>query len=246
MLGVTDLASLTLAISPVAGSPGWLASWSLDGAPVGSPVAIEGRTAEGINSLARDFEKLFDPDALGQTRRPVAESVALRTMGRALFDAWLAPAWDTIGPRVRDGQHRLLIESPDPAALNLPWELIELGTGGDPLDPGPLRIVFLASAPLDLAQLDFEREEDAMLRATSRLGEDVVVYISDTGTFEELSDLVARIRPHVVHLSGHGSVDASGRGAFAFEDERGHTEARDAADLATLEKAFAKAVGTRG
>src|SRR4029077_19400867 len=107
-----------------------------------------------------------------------------------------------------------------------------LGTSG-PLDPGPLRIVFLASAPIDLLQLDFEREEDAMLRATSRLGQDVIVYISDTGTFDELADLVASIRPHIVHLSGHGSVDTSGRGSFAFEDERGQVDARDAADLAT-------------
>ncbi|HMH48714.1 MAG TPA: tetratricopeptide repeat protein [Candidatus Acidoferrum sp.] len=175
-------------------------------------------------------------------------------MGRVLFDTWFAPVWDTLGPRVRSGQHSLLIQSAEPAVLNLPWELVELGDGlplgcdagwslrrtslpalafNTSFDPGPLRIVFLASAPLDLAQLDFEREEDAMLRATSRLGEDVVVYISDTGTFDELADLVASIRPHIVHLSGHGSVDASGRGAFAFENERGHMDARDAADLAT-------------
>jgi hypothetical protein len=176
-------------------------------------------------------------------------------MGSALFDAWFASAWGAIGPRVRSGQHRVLIQSADPAVLNLPWELVELGdglplgcdaawslrrtslpmlpTGGGALDPGPLRIVFVACAPLDLPQLDFEREEDAMLRATSRLAEDVVVYISDTGTFEELADLIASIRPHVVHLSGHGSVDGSGRGSFAFENERGYSDERAAADLVT-------------
>jgi CHAT domain-containing protein len=248
------MATLKVAISPADASPGWKASWFVDGVDVGSPITVDGRIAQGIDALARDFEKLFESDALGQSHRPLVEPPVLRAMGRVLFDTWFAPVWDTLGPRVRSGQHRLLIQSAEPAALNLPWELVELGDGlplgcdaawslrrtslptlvtGGSLNPGPLRIVFLASAPLDLPQLDFEREEDAMLRATSRLGEDVVVYILDTGTFEELGDLVARIRPHIVHLSGHGSVDTSGRGAFAFEDERGYTDARDAADLAT-------------
>ena len=248
------MATLKLAISQADASPGWKTSWSVDGMEVSAPIMVDGPIARGINTVARDFEKLFEPDALGQSRRPLADPPALRAMGRVLFDTWFAPVWDTVGPRVRAGQHRLLIQSEAAAVLNLPWELVELGDGlplgcdaawslrrtslptlvtGGSLDPGPLRIVFLASAPLDQAQLDFEREEDAMLRATSRLGEDVVVYISDTGTFDELADLVASIRPHIVHLSGHGSVDASGRGAFAFEDERGHMDARDAADLAT-------------
>ena len=227
---------------------------SVDGVDVGAPIVVDGHRTQGVNTVARDFEKLFEPDALGESRRPLVESPVLRAMGRVLFDTWFAPLWNALGPRVQSGQHRLLIQSAAPAVLNLPWELVELSDGlplacdaawslhrtslptlvtDSPLDPGPLRVVFLASSPLDLPQLDFEREEDAILRATSGLGEDVVVYISDTGTFEELGDLVARIRPHIVHLSGHGSVDASGRGAFAFEDERGHTDARDAADLAT-------------
>jgi tetratricopeptide (TPR) repeat protein/Mrp family chromosome partitioning ATPase len=248
------MASLKLAVSPADPGPRWMASWSVDGVDVGSRITVGGRVAQDINAVARDFEKFFDPDPLGQSRRPFVEPTVLRAMGRTLFDAWFAPVWATIDPRVCGGEHRMLIQSVDAAAVNLPWELVEVSDGlplgcdaawflrrtslptlatGGPLDPGPLRIVFLASAPLGLPQLDFEREEDAMLRATSRLGEDVVVYISDTGTFDELGDLVASIRPHIVHLSGHGSVDASGRGSFAFEDERGHMDAREAADLAT-------------
>ena len=176
------MATLKLAISPGDAGPGWKASWSVDGVDVGAPIVIDGRIAQDINAVARDFEKLFEPDALGQSRRPLVEPPALRAMGRVLFETWFAPVWDTLGPRVRSGQYRLLIQSAEPAGLNLPWELVEVGDGlplgcdaawslrrtslpalatGGPLDPGPLRIIFLASAPIDLPQLDFEREEDA-------------------------------------------------------------------------------------
>ena len=121
--------------------------------------------------------------------------------------------------------------------LNLPWELVELApdlpvgcdaasAGRSPsmdataaavaFRPGPLRILFLASAPTDQGQLDFEREEDAMLRATAQL-QNVSIYFAEAGTFDELKELVAECRPHVVHLSGHGTVDKDGMGSFAFE-----------------------------
>src|SRR6185369_10699664 len=81
-------------------------------------------------------------------------------------------------------------------------------------------------------QLDYEREEDAMLRATGALRGSVVVHFAETGTIEELAQLVARCRPHVVHLSGHGDLDAEGNGVFAFEDEDGRTDPRDAREIA--------------
>ena len=120
------MATLKLAIAPADSSPGWKASWSVDGVGVGSPIVVDGRSAQGINAVALDFEKLFDPDALGQSRRPLVEPPALRAMGRVLFEAWFAPVWATVGPHVHGGQHRLLIQSADSAALNLPWELVKV------------------------------------------------------------------------------------------------------------------------
>ncbi len=96
----------------------------------------------------------------------------------------------------------------------------------DSLRPGPLRILFLVAAPIDQAQLDYEREEDAMLRATARLP-GVARPVRRVGSFEELVELVAECRPHVVHLSGHGRMATDGQGTFAFEDERGRTDSRD-------------------
>src|SRR5262249_11271171 len=77
---------------------------------------------------------------------------------------------------------------------------------------------------------DYEREEDAMLRATARLP-GVAVRFAESGSFEELVDLVAQSHPHVVHLSGHGRMAADGQGTFAFEDERGRTDSRAAAEI---------------
>jgi tetratricopeptide (TPR) repeat protein len=42
------------------------------------------------------------------------------------------------------------------------------------------------------------------------------------------------VKPHIVHLSGHGTVGLDGVGRFCFEDEAGNTDAHAAADLARL------------
>ena len=121
------MATLKLAIPPTDASPGWKASWSVDGVDVGAPILVDGRLAQGINAVARDFEKLFEPDALGQPRRPLVEPSVLRATGRVLFETWFAPVWGALD--LGGGQHRLLIQSADHRVLNLPWELVELGDG---------------------------------------------------------------------------------------------------------------------
>jgi hypothetical protein len=75
-----------------------------------------------------------------------------------------------------------------------------------PLAAPPLRILFTACAPTDLAGLDYEKEEEAILRIADKLGSRVHLEIAEAGTFEELRELIAEHRPHIVHLSGHGSV----------------------------------------
>ena len=84
--------------------------------------------------------------------------------------------------------------------------------------------------------LDYEKEEETILRIADRLGGKVHLDIAESGTFDELGDLVSSLKPHVVHLSGHG-VMQDGVGHFAFEDERGREDAHDGREMA--ERLFA-------
>lgn len=95
----------------------------------------------------------------------------------------------------------------------------------------PLRVLFMACAPTDLAHLDYEKEEETILRIADRLGGKVHLEIAETGTFDELGDLISELKPHVVHLAGHGTV-RNGFGYFTFEDDRGRSDPRDAQEMA--------------
>jgi tetratricopeptide (TPR) repeat protein len=239
---------LMLQIDATETPPGWQAQWSRADRPIGEPITVQDQAAKAMADLSRRFLELFE-----QYGRPLVDSEVLRAIGRSLFATWFEPAWSAVaadgnGPGPRD----LVVSSADRRVLNLPWELVELAPdlpigcdaawslrrspvkssaqADSPLRPGPLRIAFLAAAPIDEAQLDYEREEDAMLRATARLP-GVAVQFAELGSFEELVDLVAECRPHVVHLSGHGRMASDGQGTFAFEDERGRTDSRAAAEI---------------
>ncbi|MCF7789052.1 MAG: tetratricopeptide repeat protein [Prosthecobacter sp.] len=146
----------------------------------------------------------------------------------------------------------LLISSSAPALLNLPWELLPSPTSAFLVADGrwairrttretlatpnlgqvalPLRILFAACAPIDQDGLDYEKEE-AMLRLAGKLGNKVHLSIAEAATFDELRNLISELKPHIVHLSGHGIVQ-DGIGYFTFEDEHGLSDLRDARSMA--------------
>ena len=173
----------------------------------------------------------------------------LRLLGRALGE-FLGPVFTEIpgiaGP--------LWITSEDADLLNLPFELlpdgdrflfesghlwlrrsrkVPLGTAPPVARPGPLRVLFMASSPQDENRLAFEKEEEAMIKIALRSGRGFHLEIEETGTFEGLREKVVSYRPHVVHLSGHGTLE-DGEGYFCFENERGSTDARAASEMAAL------------
>jgi len=177
-------------------------------------------------------------------------------LGTALFDLWLQEDWGQIDQRSPVGVPRqLIIASESSAVLNLPWELLKppgsdflgldqlfsvlrtpwhdrhLAKAG-PLRPRPLRVLFMACAPLDQPELDYEREEELLVEAVSDL--DVRLETCDMGTFDELRDRINQFRPHIVHLSGHGALGEDGMGWFAFEDETGHSDFRSAVKISGL------------
>jgi tetratricopeptide (TPR) repeat protein len=241
------MSRLILSVVPSSPEAGWTAMWTRDGTPVGPAIAIDNAGVAASVALTAHFSALFDGHV-----RPVASTDVLRQFGREIARLWIEPAGAELTRDLGAGPHDFVIHSGDPRVLNQPWELVELTPGaalgcdagwslvrvpvprptsGPPLEPGPLRILFVASAPTDQARLDYEREEDAMLRCTSHLPAGASVVIGELGTAEELAELVTTVRPHVVHLSGHGKVDAQGRGTFAFEDERGLTDSRTAEQI---------------
>ena len=223
------------------------ARWSVDDRPIGEPIEVAEPMAGAVDEVGRRFQALF-----GEETRPVDDPESLRAIGRTLFDAWFAPAWPAImASPATNGPRELILRSHDPALLDLPWELVELTPGlpigcdaawslrrastpdaspGKP-KPGPLRVLFLAAAPIDQDQLDYEREEDLMLRASADVKGEIIAHFAETGGIDELANLVAECRPHVVHLSGHGDV-IKGQGVFCFEDERGRTDLRTAEEIA--------------
>jgi hypothetical protein len=197
------VAQAGLAMEAVASPSGWRAQWTRNGQAVGEPIVVESQAAKDMTDLERRFLELFE-----QGGRPQVDPEKLRAIGRGLFATWFEPAWSAVSAHPDwPGPRELVIRSLDRRVLNLPWELVELSSelpvgcdaawslrrspgGADVADagalrPGPLRIAFLVAAPIDQAPLDFEREEDAMLRATSRLP-GVAVQFAEMGSFEEL------------------------------------------------------------
>lgn len=233
---------------------GWTAQWSLDGVVAGSEIRVGVVDSARLATEGRRFLALFE-----QGVRPLVEPSVLSSLGAELARIWLDPAREALGTAIGSEGGELVIAGHDARALDLPWELIELHAGlpvgcdaawtlrreaiADgaarstvPLPApgaGPLRILFLTSAPEDQAPLDLEREEDLVLRSTEGLRGEVIVHIAEVGTFDELRRLVGRVKPQVIHLSGHGNINSTGEGVFAFETEEGETDLKTAEQIAT-------------
>jgi hypothetical protein len=154
--------------------------------------------------------------------QPQVARAALEALGDELFALWLAPAWDKLSAKMALGEQRILVIGSDRASvLNLPWELLwppggeaiganaqwsvrrlpwpdrPLGPAGDQLSGGLLRVLYMVAAPRDQAELDFEREEELLLRALGRAGQRVVFVSGDLGSFEELRERIGDSTPCV-------------------------------------------------
>ena len=245
------MTDLRVDISAHAG--GWRFQWHQDGAPVGGPVDVPTHAANQLSSLGSTIAQAFEHRSSdGFARLPLVPTAALDDIGRELRDLCCGPVAAPLADA--GGTGRLTVSGDVPAALNLPWELLPVGGHGDrlgchkgwgvfrtpagaPRPPdvrrgGPLRILFLAAVPTDQPALDYEKEEEAILRATATL-QGARLFTAELGTYEELDELLQRVKPHIVHLSGHGSLEKGVR-RFCFESEAGRADRRAAAELAEL------------
>jgi tetratricopeptide (TPR) repeat protein len=223
----------------------------LGGEVVAANQSLPVEDSQAVREISKQYNALFE-----RHHAPGLISDDLKALGGQLFDIWLADAWPTIAARLQPGVRRVLVIASDvPEILNVPWELISPMGGNfiglDPkftvrrlpkkdsllaganisLPPRPLRILFMACAPHEEAQLEFEREEEAIIRAIAKAGPNVAFDSGDAGSFDELLDLINEFRPHIVHLTGHGVVMDDGLGYFAFEDERGQTDLRSSVEM---------------
>ncbi|MGB7001691.1 MAG: tetratricopeptide repeat protein [Halobacteriota archaeon] len=133
---------------------------------------------------------------------------------------------------------QLIVEAEGPAS-NLPFELLyhnnflvpsqihlirRVSDRGSKKTPEPedrpLKILFMACSPLDTSPvLEFEKEEDTILKVTKDLPVDIDV--EDTGSLEGLGEWLDTNEYDVVHITGHADIDGNGTPIFWMEDDEG-------------------------
>jgi hypothetical protein len=159
------------------------------------------------------FDRLIDrTDSCGRHPRPVVRAALLHDIGQTLFDALCTPAGTDVVAAVRPGGPARRDHPPE--VLNLPWELLPVGRdnralGADPgrglyrVTPtrapsrdapsgGPLRVLFLSAAPTNQSQLNYEREEEEILKVFAAVP-DIVLLIAELGSLEELKKRVEEL-----------------------------------------------------
>ncbi len=82
----------------------------------------------------------------------------------------------------------------------------------------PLRILFMACSPQNVATLEFEKEEDTILEVTKDLP--VEIDVEDTGSLDGLGGWLETNRYDIVHITGHADIE-NGKPFFCMEDEEG-------------------------
>ncbi len=198
------------------------------------------------------------PDA----KRGKALEEQFESWGRTLLQAALnhPEAWRIWQDfRGADKHPRLLtIDTTEPDALRLPWELLADEEGhlfaldisirrrihktqrsrSVPFEL-PVRILMVVARPPELDFIDPRASSKALLQALDELGSDhVVVEFLDTPTLAALDRRLrdrSRPRVHVVHVDGHGVYRMEeGLGYLAFEDAKGRLDLVDANRLGNL------------
>ena len=244
---------LTLRIDPNDPPPGRIGRWFVEGQPAGEPISVVGQAARSMEDLSQRFLRLFEQGGPAEQKtRPFTEPEALRRWaGNSSRPGSSPPGPPSSGtgfngpapvgrsehrprraePTLGTGRAR-----PGPAVgCDAAWSLCrspltgQLEAGGS-LRPGPLRICSWRRPRPTRPSSTTSARKTPCSGAVARL-QDVSVHFAESGSFDTLKELVAECRPHVVHLSGHGTVNRDGMGSFAFEARRGQTDSREAAAI---------------
>jgi tetratricopeptide (TPR) repeat protein len=225
----------------------------LDDEVIAANQALTVAQSQTVREMSLRYGQLFE-----QHRFPQEGHEMLQALGAQLFEFWLAGSWQKLSAKLRPHDLHILVVASDRASvLNLPWELLQPGeseaigtdvkwgvrrlpwadrqpvAAADQLPAGPLRVFYMVSAQQDQTGLDFEGEEEFLLRALGEARSGAMLESGDLGGFKELGQHISSFRPHVVHLTGHGLTQET-TAYFAFEDEWGATDERSACELGQL------------
>lgn len=99
--------------------------------------------------------------------------------------------------------------------------------------PTPIQLVIALASPSDLPALDTDGEAAIILNSLKKVSDEVKVKVIPHTTWDLLQDALAE-GADVVHFVGHGSINESGEGYLAFEDEEGALDAITAQRLRVL------------
>jgi hypothetical protein len=186
-------------------------------------------------------------------RRYRANVPNLAELGASIY-RWLDGPSERWLARARERELPMLVYIDcDERLRHLPWELMHDSgflavNAAAPLSPvrlassrqsdltvaanRPLRVMFMASSPVDVTpELDFEREEAMILEAATGL---VEVVVEESGSIEGLASWFSRYDAgyfDVLHLSGHALVGPGGP-RFVLESDIGMRVDASAAEIA--------------
>ncbi|MBF0456103.1 MAG: tetratricopeptide repeat protein [Magnetococcales bacterium] len=226
---------------------------SADGEPLSSEKKVEEARYREVHSISDGCRQLLKSGG-----NPALSADTLTSAGIELFDAWFAPFWPQTETYLKTHQGtscHITISSNVADILFLPWELLQFPNGTLPsldkrfglrrlpksskqparccptLAPGPLKLLFMVSAPTNSGQLDFIAEEQALRQSLEKAGREIFLEVVDSGTVEALAAAIHQFQPHLLHLVGPALIKNE-TGYFGFEDEIGNADIRSAAEMA--------------
>ncbi|MBF0165195.1 MAG: CHAT domain-containing protein [Magnetococcales bacterium] len=210
------------------------------GEPVGADRAISEADLSTLRLVVDGVRQL-----LRTPGPPGMAEEAIRAVGIELFHTWLAPVWGQLLPALNPGQTTTLAILSDALEILLfPWEALlppeREPLGLDPafaiqrralgmppsnrcraLSPGPLRVLFQASAPDGFPITSTTQARDAFVAS---LPDDsqadaprIETTILENGTWDALRQGIDTHQPHAIHLSGPALIRGT-QGFFAFEE----------------------------
>jgi tetratricopeptide (TPR) repeat protein len=229
---------------------------------VGAHIAVDGgEVAIGLDG-GGGARVAFDPAVLGFWAARYDRAVrrddagALLDIGTEIF-SWLDASGGASAWLREEGDRALDVDAcgtPGGALARVPWEILARageflaldgsrplivirsvgrGSGDTPIAPlhSDLAMMFMSAAPEDAPPLAFELEESAILEATasSRLA----LVVEESGCAAFLAERMEADGPFdALHLSCHGTFDATGAPVLLLETPEGETARTTAAALA--------------